>query len=575
MLTACRNNDQTVRIFSLSQSLVLATLQFPTPMNHATLSPNQELLVAVGDEPRAFFCRRHRLPSLGVEGQASFANYEWLEIAEPRLSLADANDSCFATAWSPSGHVCAVASQSGTITIFDTLGIQDDMDADDAVIDVLKSSRPVSNHDFCGAVRSMSFAPAPWDLLVWAEDQGRVCVTDLRDAFRSRQTIDLDPDSPSLNRASMSEMEDAENTPEEWQMQIETRFLQQQREALDAHNYPAAINRTADYLELAAQRTAQRRRHLNDGTGSLSEHFGELSERERQALEAIGISRLQQSEQSGRGSSHRTPYSVAYSHALGTGSNTRQPELNSANTTSSATPPALPQTYRQMESIREYIRQRSLEHNLERTRTSTRSYQPRRRSSVVISNAHANNQVSSSHSSSLTPIGQATPTLSTSPSRLASTTANTSTNTNSTLAPPTFTSTNGDPWQTISDAMAPTGTTPSETVPLRREQEEARTPGLERPSLQPRPSEASSRYDRLLRASNPQGRLTASRYDYLSPQTLDSVRALMRDGVLDDEAMARIEATADLVRPVWRSRRDIDGGVGTMGVGWSRDGRNL
>ena len=544
-------------------------------MNHATLSPNQELLVAVGDAPRAFFCKRLRLPISGADDQASFANYEWLEIAEPRLSLADSQDACFTTAWSPSGHVCAVASQTGTITIFDTLGIKDDMDADEAVIEVLKASRPVSNHDFCGAVRSMSFAPAPWDLLAWAEDQGRVCVTDLRDAFRSRQTIELDPDSPSLNRASMSEMEDAQNTVEERNIQIEARFLQQQREALEAHNFPAAINRTTDSLELTAQRTAQRRRHLDEGNDPLSEHFGELTERERQTIEAIGISRLQRNEQPGTGSSQRTPYSVDYSHAFGTGSTTRQSEPNNTNTTSSVTPQTLPQNYRQMESIREYIRQRSLEHNLERTRTGSRSYQPRRRSSVVISNSNSHNRPSSSHSSSLRPIGQAAPTLSRSPSRLTSDTANPNANSNATLAPPTFTSLIGDPWQTISDAMALPNTAPSEAVPARREHEEARTPGLARQSVQQRPSEALSRYDRLLRASNPQGHLTASRYDYLSPQTLDSVRALMRDGMLDDEAVERIEANAPWIRPSLRSRRDIDGGIGTMGVGWSRDGRNL
>ena len=544
-------------------------------MNHATLSPNQELLVAVGDAPRAFFCKRLQLPSPGADGQASFGNYEWLEIAEPRLSLADSEDACFTTAWSPSGHVCAVASQTGTITIFDTLGIKDDMDADEAVIEVLKASRPVSDRDYCGAVRSMSFAPAPWDLLAWAEDQGRVCITDLRDAFRSRQTIELDPDCPSLDRASMSELEDAQNTVEERTLQIEARFLQQQREALDAHNFPAAINRTADYLELAAQRTAQRRRHLDEGTDPSSEHFHELTERERQVMEAIGISRLQQNEQPGTGISQRMPYSVEYSHALGTSSTTRQSELSNTDTTSSATPPALPQNNRQMESIREYIRQRSLEHNLERTRTGTRSYQPRRRSSVVISNSNSHNRPSSSHSSSLTPIGQAAPTLSRSPSRLASNTTNPNANTNATLAPPTFTSTNGDPWQTISDAITLSNTAPSDSVSAHREHEEARTPGLERQSVQQRPPEALSRYDRLLRASNPQGHLTASRYDYLSPQTLDSVRALMRDGMLDDEAVARIEATASFVRPAGRSRREIDGGVGTMGVGWSRDGRNL
>lgn len=71
-------------------------------MNHATLSPDHELLVAVGDEPRAFFCKKI---SLQGYGESTYASYEWIEIAEPKLSLADSNDACFTTAWSPSGHV--------------------------------------------------------------------------------------------------------------------------------------------------------------------------------------------------------------------------------------------------------------------------------------------------------------------------------------------------------------------------------------------------------------------------------------------------------------------------------------
>ena len=187
-------------------------------MNHATISPDQELLVAVGDEPRAFFCRKIRLSGVVGDGETPFANYEWLETAEPRLSLADSSDSCFTTAWSPSGHVCAVASQTGVITIFDTSRIRDDMDTDEAVLEILKSSRPVLSTDSCGAVRSMSFAPPPWDLLAWAEDRGRVCVSDLRNAFRTRQTIELETDSPSINRADLSQMADVEDTAEERQI---------------------------------------------------------------------------------------------------------------------------------------------------------------------------------------------------------------------------------------------------------------------------------------------------------------------------------------------------------------------
>lgn len=462
-------------------------------------------------------------------------------------------------------QVCAVASQTGVITIFDTSRIVDDLEEDEAVIGVLKSSRPVLGHDFCGAVRSMSFAPEPWDMLAWAEDQGRVCVTDLRSAFQSRQTIELETDSPSLNRAIMVDADIDDDTAERRQMEIEARFLRQ--EARDNTDNPAAINRTADYLELAARRTAARRRHAHlDGGSALDEFRGELSESERQTLEAVGRSRLPLDSQPSTGTSQRNPYSMTYSQAA------RQ--LNLGTSTGGTAGSA--QASRQADSIREYIRQRSLEHQPDRNRTGSRSYQPRRRSSVVISNTNVNNQSSSSHPSSLAPIGTATPTLSASPSRLPSTTVPSSSN--DTTAPPTFSATGGDPWQTISDAMLPTAqeVMASAAAPevtrhrLDREYEDARARILERHVLQQRPSSDSlNRHDQLLRGSN-------------ASQNFDSERALIalaREGALERNslALARIEARVepDRYRPAWRSRRELDGGVRTMGVGWSRDGRNL
>lgn len=93
------NNDQSVRIFSLTQSRLLETLEFPTAMNHASISPNGKLLLAVGDRPSAFFCKRVQLPSA-----SSYARYEWHEIAGLKLSLAEPKDTCFSTAFSPSGR---------------------------------------------------------------------------------------------------------------------------------------------------------------------------------------------------------------------------------------------------------------------------------------------------------------------------------------------------------------------------------------------------------------------------------------------------------------------------------------
>lgn len=89
-----RNNDQTVRIFSLSQSHLLETLEFPIAMNHASISPDGKLLLAVGDRHTAFFCKRVRLPSALCDGVSSYARYEWHEIARLKLSIAESKDAC-------------------------------------------------------------------------------------------------------------------------------------------------------------------------------------------------------------------------------------------------------------------------------------------------------------------------------------------------------------------------------------------------------------------------------------------------------------------------------------------------
>ena len=567
-----RNNDQTVRIFSLNQSRTLKRLHFPTPMNHASISPDQELLIAVGDKPQAFFCRKICLGRSTEDVDSAFSNFDWLPIAEPELSCADPQDACFTTAFSPSGHVCAVASQSGVITVFDTSLIRDDMDTDEAVVSVLRSSRGISRDSMCGAVRSMSFAPGPWDLLAWAEDQGRICITDLRYRFKSRQTIELDVDSPDLRRINMSAYE-GERTMEDRQLEIqarEARSMVYHREAVAAQNLQAGLNHTTDYLEAAAAQSARRRRILSENQASLRDalaDFGEdspLTEREQQTLEAM-IRRTSSREDDGLDSSasQRAPYSMNYSHNADESLAARYPDMHRSLHSPSITTHSSIQHGRH-ENIRDFIRQRSLENSLDRNRTGSRTYQPRRRSSVIMSNTGHTNQSSSSHPSNLAPVSTTAPTLSASPSRLASATVEA--NDSGGAIQPTFTSTAGDPWQTISEAMAPANISYAERDGTRRDQDDSRARNLERQAFH-RASEHLNRHDRLLRNVNPQ-RVRSTQYDYaINPQNLESARALIRDGVLNEDlVMGRIERTS------FRRRAE---GVYTMGIGWDTEGRNL
>ena len=514
-------------------------------MNHATIAPDGKLLLAVGDEPQAFFCGRTSLPSLPNDGEPAYARYEWHEIAEPKLSLAHSSDACFSTAFSPSGHICAVASQTGIITIFDTSMVRDDMDPDDAVLDVLKSSRPCLGRDFCGAVRSMSFAPAPWDLFAWAEDQGRVCVIDLRNAFLSRQTIELETDSPSLNRAIMSDLDYGHSTAEQRVLEIDV--LQRHREVVDAQDHLATVNHAANFTELAAERRRVEREARDGGTSALRDELNSLTESERQILDTIRMSRIQENEQERADAAQQTPFSVNYVPTSAEGIVGAQLSFGSSSNNSSSISQNALQLGRGTGSIQDYMRQRSLDRN----RAGERTYQPRRRSSVVISNGNPTSNSNSAHPSSLAPIGTATPTLSTSPSRLTSTTEATAT------AP-----TSREPsWQTMVEAIAP-GTPIGEAASrLRRERDTALARTVDRRVQQQQQAQQAARLDRLRNTSANMQRLRQ-----LHGMTVERARAV--ENLYDDHEL-------DMLRHFQETRGRRDEGVRTMGVGWSDDGRNL
>ena len=514
-------------------------------MNHASISPDGNLLLAVGDEGRAFFCKRVQLPGATVDGDSSYSRYEWHQIAEPELRLSGhQQEACFTTAFSPSGHICAVASQSGIVTIFDTALIHDDMDVDEAVLDVLKSSRQAVMSTWYGAVRSMSFSPAPWDLLAWAEDRGRVCVVDLRNGLYSKQVITLETDSPDLNRV---EVEDYDTTSEQRQLEIERRFLERHREALEAQEHLAAVSHTADYLELAAERTTERRRLEREALDATSRDLHALTESERQLLDSIGLRRPQGSNNDSSSTSPTGPTSVNYTPS-------RNTEAQSWTGLPSPTPSSNIQS-RSTASIHEFMRLR----NWERARQSDRAYQPRRRSSVVITSS--SNASSPQPSSSLAPIGTATPTLSASPSRLPSSSAD--------LTVPHLL--DSDPWQTITDAMGGSNMTPDTMARLRSLQ--ARN--LERNNqTRPAPQSHMDRRMQALQGAREQtmvgiadaveARVNRTREANL--RNLRQTRASRGPDVMYDEIDREV---------LFRRRERGDVGVTTMGIGWSVEGRYL
>ena len=488
------------------------------------------------------------MPTIASESQPSYPRYEWHEAAEPKLISTGADeDSCFCTAFSPSGHVCAVASQSGILTFFDTSYIEDDMDTGHAVIAVLRSSRLPRRNMLSGAIRSMCFSPAPWDLFVWAEDQGRVCVVDLRDAMQSRQIIELRTQVPDVDRL---DVHDQGTTSEQRQIDIERRFIEHNRDTLEAQDDLAAVSQTADYLEMVAER-----RRIEREAGIERDSFHSLSESERQMIDSIGLRRLQGTHQDLLDTNTVAP----------TGRQMQYPNWE--------LPPPTPHSNIQSRStgsasIPDFIRHR----NWERSRTGDRSYQPRRRSSVFLSNLNSvpgNNVSAPNSSSSLAPIGTGPPTLSASPSRLPS-------GTHEIPVPHLFEG--SDPWQTISDAMGAANMSPDTIARIRGLQSR----NHERRMQTTASSQAAS--NRRMEAS--QGARERSRAEHADAVAVEAFTNRARETIARSSRQMRASrpdaAHDDIDREIlsrrldepWRRARNEEG-LYTMGVGWSVDGRNL
>jgi len=170
-------------VFSLAQNRVQATLHLPISTNHASMSPDGKHLVVVGDSTKVYFYHSNSGTSLNCEA----GREPWTLTCQLPAGVYDA---LISTAFSSSSVLCAVASQEGTITIFDTRYLSRSLSPDrpSPIVKQILSTRPKT---YAGAVRSIQFSPAPLDLLVWAEHSGKVTIADARSNFSKRQVIDV------------------------------------------------------------------------------------------------------------------------------------------------------------------------------------------------------------------------------------------------------------------------------------------------------------------------------------------------------------------------------------------------
>lgn len=412
------NNDKTVKIYSLVQRQVLTTLQHRVPVNYAALSPDSTVIAAVGDSDEVHFYRRRLAdePNGGMGSENKYPKYDWRLFAAPVVPTGDPvyDDHSFAVCFSPSGHLCAASSQGGSISVFDMEQLLHNCDqpAESAIICSFRSSRPT----LWGCVRSMTFSPEPWDLLAWAEDHGRVGLADLRRHFVRRQILEL-------NKQKVEIVEVEDGTPTAYRgLSLKEKLKQQHSTRLRSMRELSARGSTADLPSASPQLGAAQRRQSRQDL--LTYHQGlDLDARERSVIDALettidDVEHLATSR----------PYSVNY---------TSSPRFRPSATST--------------DPRREYDMQLL---NPGSRSSSSRTYPPRRRASVVLSESSSNRY--------LAPDEGLRPRLSASPGRMTDDEDVPITSTNDDLTPTTrgsdarprpYNIPMSDPWHVIQSAL--------------------------------------------------------------------------------------------------------------------------
>lgn len=323
----------------------------PFAINHATLSPDGKMLVAVGDYNQAYFFTREiegeRVPQIPKpHNRLGAKDVDWVLTNVVSLHVSESTVGYFTTAWSPSGNLVAVGSEGGYITVLDReLLERRDVEDDEAIVAVVPGSRADVPSPYPGAIRSMVFSPEPWDLLCWAEDQGRVCIGDLRTGLKSMQVIQLEPEDEALERLVV------EDVGRESEGEVVIAHLDELEEELmrrygggeGGEQAPpiSSVNFATEYIETrrrqraARQELAMRQEQRDTLRGLLDSDLQGLTTREHQILETLRTSRQREEARTsggGSGSGSGRASSITYPTAELFGSNPRSSTRQSGST---------------------------------------------------------------------------------------------------------------------------------------------------------------------------------------------------------------------------------------------------
>ncbi|KAI1316868.1 hypothetical protein EDD11_009358 [Mortierella claussenii] len=158
------NNDETIKVYSLPGLQRLTSIQLPTAVNYASVSPDGRKMVAVGDSNQVF------LYDISVAaGYRKIGTY---------TATTEASFSC---AWNQSSEKFAVASQDGYVSVWDIRHSEK--------LCKLGSKQQPSK----GATRCVKFSSSgSIDLLLYSEHVSYVNLVDAR-TFNERQIVRVAP----------------------------------------------------------------------------------------------------------------------------------------------------------------------------------------------------------------------------------------------------------------------------------------------------------------------------------------------------------------------------------------------
>ncbi|KAG0198147.1 hypothetical protein BGX28_008393 [Mortierella sp. GBA30] len=159
------NNDETIKVYSLPGLQRLTSIQLPTAVNYASVSPDGRKMVAVGDSNQVF------LYDISVAG-----GYQKIG------TYTATNEASFSCAWNQSSEKFAVASQDGFVSVWDVRHSE-------KLCKLGSKQQPQSK----GATRCVKFSSSgSIDLLVYSEHVSYVNLVDAR-TFNERQVIRVAP----------------------------------------------------------------------------------------------------------------------------------------------------------------------------------------------------------------------------------------------------------------------------------------------------------------------------------------------------------------------------------------------